>query len=672
MAPGTKTAIDSCKECIDSNTSFVLRGGAGSGKTESLKELLLYIQKTKPSAKVVCITHTNAAVDEIINRVGEKYPISTIHAFLYHLIGNYKNNIKSVIDGLFHVPLMIRGEQENGVTDNIYKKAEHEKYKSIYKKYAKALFSVCRESAEKECGKREYDKNPDHYNELLNKQIAKLNKQITSFIEEKDSVNIYYNETKFDRFRDLSYGHDGLLSIFHWLFLKYPLLGRIIADKYDFIFIDEYQDTHAEILSDLLTLPAQYGLTIALFGDSMQSIYKDGVGDVEAYVKDSTLKSIPKADNYRCSYEVIKVLDSLRIDEINQSVAFKRLPSGQLETAKDRHGMVRVIYAIVDNKPVRQSPEKEKEQYRILIDHMICKAQTIAPGSKILILTNKAIAEKNGFPKIYKTFADRYSDIKDQIESYLRAIQALDIGEICNMYLHKDYNGVIKLVRKGGFSINIAADKSKLRNIIQSFIDDTNLSIKDAVENAITLNLMKRSEGLVDINSSNEHFLDTLKQDPFYQRFKNLYLEGKDTFSRIKDSMEFHSEEEFKEFKRQYDKERFIIAMRSDELKFYEVINYVKYLNEETEYITMHKTKGTSISSVIVVMEEYFWNDYDFSLLYKDSVDLNQTKKAASQKIIYVACSRAQKNLVCLKLLTNDEVDSFKRLFPNAHLVECD
>ena len=158
MAADTKTAIAECKECIDTHTSFVLRGGAGSGKTESLKELLLYIQKTKPSAKVVCITYTNAAVDEIINRVGDQYPISTIHAFLYNLIGNYKSNIKAVIGELFYVPLMVRGQQEDGVPDTVYKKTEHEKYKTIYKKYAKVLFSICRENADKECGKREYDK----------------------------------------------------------------------------------------------------------------------------------------------------------------------------------------------------------------------------------------------------------------------------------------------------------------------------------------------------------------------------------------------------------------------------------------------------------------------------------------------------------------------------------
>ena len=87
------SALISCKACIDQGKSFLLQGGAGSGKTESLKELLLYIKQTKPHARVVCITHTNAAVDEIVNRVGEGYQVSTIHSFLYGLIRHYRKNI---------------------------------------------------------------------------------------------------------------------------------------------------------------------------------------------------------------------------------------------------------------------------------------------------------------------------------------------------------------------------------------------------------------------------------------------------------------------------------------------------------------------------------------------------------------------------------------------------
>ena len=67
-------AIDQCKQCIDEKISFVLQGGAGSGKTESLKELLIYINQTNPKAKVMCITHTNVAVNEILSRTGNAFP----------------------------------------------------------------------------------------------------------------------------------------------------------------------------------------------------------------------------------------------------------------------------------------------------------------------------------------------------------------------------------------------------------------------------------------------------------------------------------------------------------------------------------------------------------------------------------------------------------------------
>ena len=156
MAPETMNAIDTCKEHITSHKSFVLRGGAGSGKTESLKELLLYIKQSQPQARVACITHTNAAVAEIVSRVGDRYPISTIHSFLYGLIGDYKKNIKAVISELFFVPLMIRAEQVEGISEADYKKAEHEKYKKVYGKYASKLYSICKENCEKVTGKNTF------------------------------------------------------------------------------------------------------------------------------------------------------------------------------------------------------------------------------------------------------------------------------------------------------------------------------------------------------------------------------------------------------------------------------------------------------------------------------------------------------------------------------------
>ena len=105
------TAIEDCKSCIDNKKSFVLQGGAGSGKTETLKELLIYINQTNPKAKVMCITHTNVAVNEILSRTGNAFPVSTIHSFLNSLIKDYKKNIHTVIGELFYIPEFITLEK---------------------------------------------------------------------------------------------------------------------------------------------------------------------------------------------------------------------------------------------------------------------------------------------------------------------------------------------------------------------------------------------------------------------------------------------------------------------------------------------------------------------------------------------------------------------------------
>jgi len=658
-------ALDLCKKSIDLHRSFVLQGGAGSGKTESLKELLVYIKQTKPKAKVVCITHTNAAVEEIVNRVGDSYCVSTIHSFLYSLIGDYKRNIKSVISELFIVHLIIRGVKAKEVSEAEYRKEEYEKYKNTYSNYASKLYSICKENCDKAIGKREYDKNPEMYNKLLNDKIEALNNIITEIIDRKDYYTISYNETKFDSFGDLSYGHDGLLAVFHLLFEKYPILGKIISDKYDYVFIDEYQDTRAEILKDMLQLSIKYNLTIGLFGDSMQSIYNDGIGNLDSYIEAHILDEIPKPDNYRCSYEVINLINSLRLDSIVQDVAFKELSTGISETEVNRHGVVKVLYSVVESKPTARSTFEEKEEFQKHINCLIVEAQNIVSNSKVLILTNKAIAEKNGFKQLYRVFDDRYVDVSDRIENYLRSIQALDVSDLCRLYLKNDYNELIKLVKKGGYVIHTIADKNKLNNIMQGIIDNSESSIIDIVEEAIEQKLIKRTETYSNISARNENYLEQLILDRKYQKFKTLFLSGQNNYNRIKDSCVVSSEEEFDFFLLQWKKERFIKELFSSNLKFSEVLNYAKYLDEETDYITMHKTKGTSIPSVIVVMEEYFWNQYDFSLLYKPDGQKIE-KKINSQKLIYVACSRARDNLVCVRILTGNEVEAFRQLFPQA------
>ena len=122
--------------------------------------------------------------------------------------------------------------------------------------------------------------------------------------------------------------------------------------------------------------------------------------------------------------------------------------------------------------------------------------------------------------------------------------------------------------------------------------------------------------------------------------------------------------EKFNDYEKLYKKERFYIELFSDKIKFDEIFKYFGYLNEETDYITMHKTKGSGIQNVLIVLDEYFWPKYNFKTIF-DSNETNDERKLYNQKLFYVACSRAIKNLVCVKLILSDEEDDLISFFPN-------
>src|SRR4051812_32685506 len=98
--------LNTALECITKRQHFILQGGAGSGKTESLSQLIRIIVEARPNIKIACITHTNKAAAEIQARVGENHYVGTIHAFLGKICGKYKKNIHKHMWRLFKVELM--------------------------------------------------------------------------------------------------------------------------------------------------------------------------------------------------------------------------------------------------------------------------------------------------------------------------------------------------------------------------------------------------------------------------------------------------------------------------------------------------------------------------------------------------------------------------------------
>lgn len=259
--------------CIDKMQSFVLDAGAGSGKTRSLIEALRYLidkngtQLACTSQKIACITFTNAAANEIVERTGHNplIQVSTIHDFLW----------------------------------------------SVLKPHQKALKQALLQ-----------------HNETLEKESSRKRDsgELAAAIKK---VDVSYSD-RGPEFLEGRLFHDDLIDVGLMMFQLNPMLSKIVAARNPFILVDEYQDTSHAVISILLdhVLKASPGrFLVGFFGDKFQNIYHGGahpgVGEIPPKQSEG-LTFITKEENYRCSEAVIAVLNQIRVD-IKQTPAGKNV-----------------------------------------------------------------------------------------------------------------------------------------------------------------------------------------------------------------------------------------------------------------------------------------------------------------------------------------------------------
>ena len=168
--------------------------------------------------------------------------------------------------------------------------------------------------------------------------------------------------------------------------------------------------------------------------------------------------------------------------------------------------------------------------------------------------------------------------------------------------------------------------------------------------------MINKSDSYKQYIFNKDSFLESLKANDRFQQLEALYIDGGNTSVRMIEKDPEVSDEEFVEFDKNRKRKTFYNELFSEKLKFSEVLNYYNYIDENTisDYITMHKTKGSGIEYVMVVMDEYFWNKYNFKSIYDDNEE-DIIKKLKNQKLFYVACSRTIKNLICVRLVSDEE-----------------
>lgn len=599
-------------QSIDNGRNFLLSGGAGSGKTYSLVSVIRQVIAENPTTKVACMTYTNAAVKEIEERVNHKnLNVSTIHDFLWDNIKHFQKELKEAIISL----------------------ANNEE--------------VSRISID------EVNPVPENYYESL-------------------EDGIQYKE--FLRLRDGIISHGELLIVANYLFEKYPKLSSIVKDKYKFIFIDEYQDTSKAVVDIFLThfKKSERKNIIDFFGDAMQSIYDDGIGNLDEYKGDDadTVNEVPKKQNRRNPQLVIDLANKLRTDGIMQE------PSTDPNAPNMIEGVVKqgtILFLHSTDGDIGKVEKFLEENYSWNFNN--------SKETKELNLTHNLIADKAGFRTLMDIYdRDHILSFKDRIKKYIKD------NSITADFSENTFGEVIQILQQGksGRDLNAVSPT----NTMQAFID----SNAELYNYAKSLNYFEFSKMYVD----KDQLLDDKKQDEDDENKKGSKRDNliKHLF-KIQTNISLYKNKRYNEFLRATDyrfritsiaskrtlkenidnlanvgdktiEEVIIdanekgICMIDDKLidfkekkeylynrvknvRFLEFQKLYEYLEGQTPFSTQHKTKGAEFDNVLVILDNGGWNNYNFGNLFLEKGSASVLDR--TQKIFYVCCTRAKENL---------------------------
>lgn len=76
-----------------------------------------------------------------------------------------------------------------------------------------------------------------------------------------------------------------------------------------------------------------------------------------------------------------------------------------------------------------------------------------------------------------------------------------------------------------------------------------------------------------------------------------------------------------------------------------QVLSYFMYYNDFSPYSTQHGVKGAEFDNVLVIMDNGNWNSYNFKY-YFEKTPGKETIIERTERLFYVCCSRAKKNLI--------------------------
>lgn len=612
---------------INIGRSFLLSGGAGSGKTYTLVQVIKKVIEENPSSLIACMTYTNAAVKEIEERVNhQNLNVTTIHDFLWDNIKHFQKELKNCLVEL----------------------ANDEGAKSV--------------------------------------KIDSEERIPEDFFDDLQDPNNPENKIQYKEFLRISKGiisHDQIIAISDLMFQQFPKLGDIVKDKYKFIFIDEYQDTQEEVVKIFLEhfkLTAKRNI-IGFFGDAMQSIYGNTIGNLDDYKGEDLdkVREVRKEQNRRNPSLVIDLANKIRTDGLVQ------VPSADNSAPNMKNGNIKV-----GETKFLYSDDWSLDNVK---DYLGWDFED-SKNTKELNLTHNLIAGKANFQSLMNIYdKDKILGYCKKIKDYIKKnpieenLTYMTFGEVIDfLKVGKTGNELKKVEPSNGRMKEFIGDHPDLYNsaldtnfqdLSRIYVDkDQLLDDKKKDEDDINKKGSKRDELIKHLyrlqsiiwlyqNGQYNEFLqetdfreqlnNTQQKRILKDRIENLINVGNKTIGEVIEEAHENGICIKGDGLIRFETEKKYVFDRVKSVKFNEFQALYEYLEGRTPFLTQHKTKGAEYDNVLVVLDNGGWPSFNFKYLFENTPNKDSVI-TRTRKLFYVCCTRSKERLAVYFHAPSDQV----------------
>lgn len=441
-------------------------------------------------------------------------------------------------------------------------------------------------------------------------------------LDRLDTIKRFIYSPDTDNYGRDSLSHTEVLLIASNFIQTKKTMQRILKDGFPFILVDESQDTNRHIIEALFVFQREHqnSVAIGLLGDMMQRIYGDGQPDLGENLPDDWLTPVKKL-NFRCPRRVIQLINKIR-EATDKQV--------QIPCSKAIEGHVRLFILPTSTEDKGAAEMAVSKQMAVLTGDA---NWTIENGSKNLILEHRMAARRMGFDEMFSALYSFRQFGTGLLDGSLPILTFFSQRVLPLIEARNDKFSTARIVKTSSPLLSpnalrtakneteqLKKAQSAVTSLLKLFDDNGSPTFAQVLENIAHTDLFAIPDALqIAVNKTpttteNLEDADTIDQRTERDQAIDLFLAT--PFSQIR--------------------------------------RYVDYVTGIASFDTHQGVKGLEFPRVMVIMDDSEARGFLFKYekLFGGATTEDGTT-AATRRLFYVTCSRAEKSLALVAYSEN-------------------